>query len=120
MRFLADENVSRLVVERLRAGGCDVMSVGEVDPGAPDEHVLALAKAEDRILITEDRDLGELVVRQRRQARGVILLELDRLSNAAEAALVADVVRTHADRLAGSLVVVEPGRIRIRPLITQA
>ena len=116
MRFLADENVSRLVVERLRADGVDVISVGETSPGLSDDGVLALANAEGRILITEDRDLGELVVRQQRDARGVILLELDRLSNAAEADLVARVVSGRADRLAGNLIVVEPGRIRVRPL----
>ena len=40
MRFLADENVSRLVVERLRNGGHDVVPIGETSAGAPDEHVL--------------------------------------------------------------------------------
>jgi hypothetical protein len=46
----------------------------------------------------------------------MILLELDRISNAAEADLVAEVISAHADRLSGNLVVIEPGRIRIRPL----
>jgi len=84
MRFLADENVARLVIERLRAGGFEVISVTETRSGAPDRDVLDAADAEDCILITEDRDFGELVVRQRLGVRGMILLELDRLSNAAE------------------------------------
>jgi len=46
----------------------------------------------------------------------MILLELDRLSNATEADVVAEVVSTHADKLLGNLVVIEPGRIRVRPL----
>jgi hypothetical protein len=46
----------------------------------------------------------------------MILLELDRLSHAAEADTVAEVVSTHADKLSGNLVVIEPGRVRIRPL----
>ncbi|HXW28892.1 MAG TPA: DUF5615 family PIN-like protein [Xanthobacteraceae bacterium] len=116
MRFLADENVSRLVIERLRVGGFDVLSIGETRPGAPDRDVLKAADAEDRILITEDRDFGELVIRQRLEVRGLILLELDRLSNSMEADAVAEVVSTHADRLLGNLLVIEPGRIRIRPL----
>ena len=53
--------------------------------GASDSDVLAAASKEDRVLITEDRDFGEMVVRQRLGVRGVVLLELDRLSNAAEA-----------------------------------
>ena len=58
MRFLADENVSRLVIERLRAGGFDVMSIGETKSGIPDKDVLGAADAEGRILITEDRDFS--------------------------------------------------------------
>src|SRR5205085_10673805 len=84
MRFLADENVARLVIERLRAGGFEVISVTETRSGAPDRDVLDAADTEDCILITEDRDFGELVVRQRLGVRDMILLELDRLSNAAE------------------------------------
>jgi predicted nuclease of predicted toxin-antitoxin system len=116
MSFLADENISRLVVERLRAAGFDVATVAATNPGASDSDVVALAIAEGRILITEDRDFGELVVRQRLGVNGVILLELDRLSNAAEADLVAAVVSANASKLAGSLVVIEPGRVRVRPL----
>src|ERR1700693_4605542 len=89
IRFLADENVSRLVVERLRAGGFDVISIAETTPGAADKDVLEAADAEGRILITEDRDFGELVIRQRLRVRWIILLELDRLSNSTEAVAVA-------------------------------
>lgn len=116
MRFLADENISRLIIERLRVAGFDVTSVAETNPGASDNYVLASASSEDRILITEDRDFGELVVRQRLTVRGVVLLELDRLSNSAEADVVRAVVSANADQLAGNLVVVEPGRVRVRPL----
>ena len=96
MRFLADESVSRRVIERLRADGFDVISIGETRSGAPDSVVLELADAEGWILITEDRDFGELVIRQRLGVRGLILLELDRVSNAAEAEAVAEVIRSHA------------------------
>jgi predicted nuclease of predicted toxin-antitoxin system len=92
-----------------------VISIRETKRGASDKDVLETAATEKCILITEDRDFGELVVRQRLAIPGVILLELDRLSNVAEAGAVADVVSTHADRLPGNLVVIEPGRIRIRP-----
>jgi predicted nuclease of predicted toxin-antitoxin system len=114
-RFLADENVSRLVVERLRAAGFDVASVRETTPGASDKDILDAADSDDRVLITEDRDFGELVVRQRLKVRGVILLELDRLPSAAEAELVAEIVRIHESKLTGNLLVVEPARVRVRP-----
>jgi predicted nuclease of predicted toxin-antitoxin system len=116
MRFLADENVSRLVIERLRNDGHDLISIAETRPGARDEDVLNAANADGRVLISEDRDFGEMVIRQRLSIPGIVLLELDRLSNATEAAAVAEVVSTHADRFFGNLVVIEPGRIRVRPL----
>jgi predicted nuclease of predicted toxin-antitoxin system len=75
-----------------------------------------VADAEDCILITEDQDFGELVIRQRFGVRGLILLELDPLSNAAEADAIVDVVSTHADKIFGNLIVIEPGRVRVRPL----
>ena len=116
MRFLADENVSRRVIDGLRAAGFDVMSVSEVRAGASDNEVLSTADREDRVLITEDRDFGELVVRQRLGVSGVMLLELDRLSSAAEAARVTEAAMAHTARLVGNLLVVEPGRVRVRPL----
>jgi len=118
MRFVADENVSRRVVERLRTFGFDVTLIAGALSGISDTEVLKVAEAEDRILITEDRDFGELVVRQRLDVRGVILLELDRLSNTAEADRVAEVVAANADKLLGNLIVIEPARVRIRPLLS--
>lgn len=116
MQFLADENVSRHVVERLRVDGLDVVSIGTTKSGASDKDILSTADGENRILITEDRDFGEVVVRQRLRVCGMILLELDRLSNFAEAELVAATISTHANKLAGNLLVIEPGRVRFRPL----
>jgi predicted nuclease of predicted toxin-antitoxin system len=116
MRFVADENVSRVLIERLRADGLEIVSISETRPGAADKDVLAAADAEGCILITEDRDFGELVIRQHLTVRGLILLELDRLSNTAEADVVAHVISAQADKLSGNLIVIEPGRIRVRPL----
>lgn len=98
MRFLADENVSRLVIERLRHDGHDVMSIAETRPGTPDDDILNAADADARILITEDRDFGEMVIRRRLRLHGVILLELDRLANATEAEAVAGLVSAHAEK----------------------
>jgi predicted nuclease of predicted toxin-antitoxin system len=110
MRFLADENVSMLVVARLRAAGLDVLAISEMNAGAPDNEVLATANREACILLTEDRDFGEFIIRQRLGVRGIVLLELDRLSNVAESERVAET------KLAGNLLVIEPSRVRVRPL----
>ncbi len=77
MRFLADENVEREVVRLLRKRGHDVAYVSEGGASAPDEEVLERARRERRILLTNDKDFGELVFLQRRLATGVLLLRLE-------------------------------------------
>jgi predicted nuclease of predicted toxin-antitoxin system len=118
MRFLADENISSAVIERLEALGHEVLSIGRIAPGSVDRDVLALAQREACILVTEDRDFGEMVVRQQLTVSGILLLELDRLSNEAEAQRVVDVVTANVDKLSRQLLVLEPSRIRMRPLKT--
>lgn len=61
MNFVADESCAKPVVLALREAGHDVLSIAEVAPGATDQQVLERALNEKRVLITEDRDFGELV-----------------------------------------------------------
>lgn len=75
MRLLADENVPLETVRALRAAGHDVYSATETGPGAADLVHVELATREDRLIVTFDRDFGELAVRlERRPAAGVLLL----------------------------------------------
>lgn len=65
MRLLANENIPLASVATLRRAAHDVVSVMERSPGFPDEEVLRLAHSEARIILTFDRDYGELVYRHR-------------------------------------------------------
>jgi predicted nuclease of predicted toxin-antitoxin system len=77
MRLLASENFPRVAVEALRSAGHDVLWVRLEAPGATDERVLELARAESRVLLTFDKDFGELVLRGGRSASpGVVLFRL--------------------------------------------
>ena len=98
------------------AAGHDVVYAKEVLPGKPDEVVLTTAFDEDWYLLTEDKDFGELVYRLALPARCVILLRLDPTDSAFKMARLTRLFETKADRLAGSFVVVEPSRFRIRDL----
>jgi antitoxin FitA len=78
MNFLADESCAGPVVRTLREAGHDVAVIAEVARGATDEQVLERALNEKRVLITEDRDFGELVYARGRSSAGVILVRFDR------------------------------------------
>lgn len=61
MNFVADESCVRPVIQALREAGHDVVAIAEIARGATDDQVLERALKENRVLITEDRDFGELV-----------------------------------------------------------
>jgi predicted nuclease of predicted toxin-antitoxin system len=116
MRFLADESIDQPIVAALRKAGYDVSYIAELEPGLDDAAVLAKANQEGRLLLTADKDFGEMVVRQQSLGTGVILLRLAGLSNQYKAALALRAIQENSDRLSGHLVVVRAERVRIRPL----
>ena len=118
MRFLADENFPRPALLALRKAGWDVFSIAEECPGVPDEDVGALSADQRRVLLTFDKDFGELVFHRGLPAgSGVVLFRItpDSPEEAADVALA--LVQAQPD-LAGSFCVVTRDRIRIRPLST--
>ena len=115
MNLVADEGVDRPVVERLRQDGHDVVYVAELAPSVADEEVLHQANTLSAVLLTADKDFGELVFRQGLVHSGVVLLRLAGLANATKAEIVAEVCRNRAAELLGAFSVVAPGQVRIRP-----
>lgn len=113
MRFLADESCDFAAVRALRADGHDVETVSEVNPGADDEVVLALARAESRVLLTEDKDFGLLAYGGGQDTSGVILIRYPADARRSLGLAVVQVVTELADRIAGAFIVVEPGRARV-------
>ena len=116
MNLLADESVDGQIVERLRKDGHTVKYIAEMAPGIDDEAVLDLANGEGAILLTADKDFGDLSFRQRRSAQGVLLVRLAGLSQAKKAQIVTVAVSQHAAELSGAFTVVTANAIRIRPL----
>ena len=104
MNFLADESVDRQVVGQLREDGHDVLSVAEMEPGISDAAVLTMANQRQALLLTADKDFGELVFRQRYVATGVLLMRLAGLSPAAKAMVVSVVIsqRRSLDNYSGN------------------
>jgi predicted nuclease of predicted toxin-antitoxin system len=116
VRLVCDEGVDRQIVERLRAGEHEVVYIAEVAQGAADEEVLRRAAQEKALLLTTDKDFGELVFRQQRSPHGVVLLHLAGLSQERKAAAVATVLARYGHELEMAFAVIQPGIVRIRPL----
>lgn len=114
--FFADECVARLIIEGLVKLGYDVADAKQVCKGEDDARVLALAAAAGRIVITDDWGFGEMTVRHGQPAAGVIILSLYALSAGAREAYAIKRIADIADSAAGALSIIEPGRIRTRPL----
>jgi len=88
-----------------------------MDPGISDDAVLGVANQDSAILITSDRDFGELVFRQARIAQGIILVRLAGLSPAMKAEIVSAVIKKHIPEIEHAFSVISPGMIRIRHVI---
>ena len=114
MQFIVDESTGRAVIEYLRWAGHSVLAISESMPQALDKEILVRAAIEDRILITNDKDFGELVFRSGQAHHGVLLLRLRDESSANRVRVVASVLKNYADRLAGNFVVATEKGIRIR------
>ena len=115
MQFVVDESTGAAVADYLRSLGHDVLAVAEQMPQADDSDILDRAASEGRILITNDKDFGELVYSSGRVHRGVILLRLHDESSSNRVRMVKVILERYADRLADRFIVATEGGIRIRP-----
>lgn len=116
MTFLADECFDAQLVQRLRSLGYDVFYVAESMSGAIDDDILGQAYRENRILLTEDKDFGELIYRLRRPAHGIVLLRFAPGEETLKAHRLSELLLNHASLLLGSFIVLEVNKLRIRPL----
>jgi predicted nuclease of predicted toxin-antitoxin system len=113
VRFLADESCDFAVVRTLRAAGHDVLAVAEVSPRSDDQDVMAFASRESRILLTEDKDFGQLVYANAQPSGGVILIRYPASARKALPEAVLKLVEESEGQMIGKFVVVRPGRVRI-------
>ena len=113
MRRVADESVEFFIVAALRTAGHEVYFIAEEDHGIADEEVLGLAFERGEVLLTEDKDFGQLVHAARQQSGGVIVVRFPAGARAILAATLVTLVHDYGERLVGRFVVVQPGRARL-------
>ena len=116
MKLLADENLDLDIVRWLRQEGHDVAAVAELAPSITDTAVMGLAHREQRIVISRDLDIGDLVVRHHMPVHGALLLRIGNVGRQESLALFQRCWPSVQAHLVGHLVIVSGDRIRIRPL----
>ena len=116
MHIVANENVSGAVIRELRRRGHDILSVKESMRSETDENVLARAQSEKRVVLTHDKDFGELAFRWGLASScGVILLRLAGENPEQDNRRAVEAIESRAD-WAGHFSVVTDDRLRMRPL----
>ena len=117
MRCLADECVDAALVRHLRGGGHDVIYAAEVAAGTTDAQLLRRANDEHRLLLTEDKDFGELVSRLHMIVPGLVLMRIAPERYLFKRTRLDAAVLRFGQRLFGRYVVIEEARLGSRPLL---
>lgn len=113
MKVLLDSCVWSRAKAELIAAGHDVVWSGDWDRDPGDEEILRIAVSESRVLVTLDKDFGELTMLRKRPHCGIVRLVCVRASDQGRACI--EVLERYGRELtAGALVTVEPGRVRVR------
>jgi len=116
VRWLIDECVDAGLALLLRELGHDVVYMSEVAPRTPDADVLLRADRENRLLLTEDKDFGDLVFRRARPVPGVVLLRIEPLLRLCKGQRLRAAIDRFGDSLFGRYTVIEDARFRSRRL----
>jgi predicted nuclease of predicted toxin-antitoxin system len=113
LRFLADESCDFGVVNALRAEGYNVLALTEITTRSVDSQVIAQAYHEKRILITEDKDFGQLVFASQADSAGVILIRYPGNARKSLQEAIVKLIHEQGEDIANAFIVMQPGYIRI-------
>jgi predicted nuclease of predicted toxin-antitoxin system len=111
LTVVADESVDFRLVIHLREIGVDVFSIHEQRPSVDDKEVLSIAFDRNALLITEDKDFGELVFRFRLPHKGILLIRVNHSQRFAE---IANSIKHNYDRLHDKFSVIDDRSLRIK------
>ena len=115
-KFLIDESCGRKLCVFLCEKGFDTLFVGDIFPSTLDQNVLSYAKNEQRVLITNDKDFGELLFRLQLPSAGIIFLRLKNDTILHRQQHTLQVITSFSNKLSTSFIIVTEGKVRIRKL----
>jgi predicted nuclease of predicted toxin-antitoxin system len=113
LKFLIDIGVGKKVEQWLKDNGYDMKAVRDSDPKATDGTILKTAVSESRMVMTMDKDFGELVFKSGKSHAGVLILRLEDANGNEKVEAVKTIMEEHEDKLYGKFCVFQSGRLRI-------
>ncbi len=116
MKLILDESIDRPIADALKNEGYKIWYVLDMDRGISDDKVMEIANRNDALLLTTDKDFGELVFRKKMITTGVVLFRVFGISNNEKAELISSVLKNYSNELLQAFTVVTPKTIRIRKI----
>jgi len=114
MRLLADESVDNGIIKNLRILGIEVLSISETSPGIDDTGVLKTAFENNLLLVTEDKDFGELAYRLKMKHKGILLIRMAEISREERLKVIPQMIKDYFDKLSDNFSVLTSSGLRIK------
>ena len=116
IKFLANVNIEKPVIDYLVRNGIDVKWVADIDKRMPDVKVCEAANNEERIILTNDKDFGEIVFLQKKIVQGIVLLRIKGQDAMEKAGLIERLLDKYPSKIIRHFVVVTKEKFRFIPL----
>jgi predicted nuclease of predicted toxin-antitoxin system len=116
MKFIVDVGVGRVIEQWLINEKHDVLSVASLNPSMEDKAILAIANSEARIVITMDKDFGELIFNGKHSSSGVLLLRLEEATADEKLKVIIEIFGTYIDSMPHNFCVYQNKKLRIKHL----
>lgn len=113
MKFLADVNIEKAIVDELRGLGYDTVWIAEEDPYLDDLSIFKITQKENRVLLTNDKDFGEIVFRQKLTPAGIILFRIKGQDVREKVKLLKKLLASNEGRIMKHFVVVTKEKVRL-------
>lgn len=112
IKFIADVNIEKPIIDYLSENSYDIKWIPDYNCEIPDEELLKLANKEKRILITNDKDFGEIVFLQKRLSAGVILLRIKEQRTEDKVLLIEKLLQDYSDKILKHFIVITKEKFR--------
>ena len=114
LKFIVDVGVGRSIEEWLKSQDFKVLTIGSINPEMADSQIMQLANLEDGVIITMDKDFGELVFKENNSHKGILLLRLEDAVSEEKLAAIQNIIPEHLEKLKNNFSVYQNGKLRTR------